>query len=96
MSGWIAAIAGFAAFGAAAYKVVTGAPDSTVDTPWYVPQGTEDLINMEIARIQQEQKGEVEAALLKALGKGALVMTLVGVGLGAVWSGSKPPRRASR
>ena len=92
-TGWIAAIAGYAVFGIAAYKVATKTVDSSIDTPWYVPQAVEDYANTEAARVQQEQKAEVEAALMKAFAQGALVMIGVGLVLGAL---KTTPKRRTR
>ena len=88
MSGWIAAIAGYVVFAIAVKGIVTSAEDSTIDTDWWVPQGTEDLINETIARIQQEQKARVESKLITAVCQGAIAMVGTGVLLAAWGMGS--------
>lgn len=81
--GWIAAIVGFAVFGLAARNVFSATPDSSISTPWYVPQVVEDYANTEAARIQAEQKRAAEARMTQAIAKGALAMAGTALVLGA-------------
>lgn len=93
--GWVSAIVGYVVFGVSAYRALTSSvDDSTIDTPWYVPQDVEDWINAEAARIQQEQKAKAEQALMKSFGLGALAALGTGLALGAFTSSRLPARRS--
>jgi hypothetical protein len=96
MIGWAAVATGFVAFWMAARGAVTETEDSGIETPWYVPKGTEEWMEEKASEIQQEQKQRVESALSRAFGQGLVAMTAVGVVFGAIAAGRRPPRRSTR
>lgn len=95
MIGWAAVATGFVAFWMAARGAVTGAEDTKIETPWFVPQGTEDWVEEKASEIQQEQKQRVETALSRAFGQGLVAMAAVAVAFGAIKAGRRPPRMRS-